>query len=189
MQLKSEGAGLNLYSLINEKAYLIQGRQLPFDDNDNVPLGINITESGIQTLAINTLEGLFNDSNNQIFLEDLQSGVIHNLKNSPYTFSSEEGIIDERFVLRYNNEILGIDDFNALSGIKVFEESDRIIVKSSYESIKSIQIYDILGRAIFSNKAINSNYFKIDSLKPKERVVFLKIILANGKQKIEKLIF
>ncbi len=187
--IKLQGTGLNLYSLIDTKAYLIQGRQLPFEDTDIVPLGIEITESGIQTIAINAIEGLFDDANNQIFLEDLQSGLIHNLKNAPYTFTSEEGIIDDRFVLRYRNETLGIDDFDAASGIKVFEENEQIIIKSPYEPIGSVEVFDILGRSLFSNKLVNLNGITIATLKPEQRVLFFKIILTDGKQKITKIIF
>lgn len=187
--LKTKGAGLNLYSLIDDKGYLIQGRQLPFDNNDRVPLGMNITESGIQTIAINTLQGLFDENNNQIFLEDLQTGIIHNLKDSPYTFSSEEDIFEERFVLRYSSDTLGTDDFNTASGIKVFKESDHITIKSSFESIKSVEVFDILGRTIFSDKPVNSIRMTIDTLKPEERVLFLKIVLNDGKQKLAKTIF
>jgi hypothetical protein len=187
--INSKGSGLNLYSLIDNKNYLIQGRQLPFDTNDMVPLGINISTSGLQTIAINTIEGLFEDGNNQIFVEDLENGIIHNLKNTPYTFSSEDGIIDDRFVLRYSNSTLGLDDFDTSSGIKVFEENERIIVKSQYASIASVAVFDILGRSLFSNTSVNLNSITINALKPEDRILFFKIILTDGNQKITKLIF
>lgn len=183
------GNGLDLYSLINEETYLIQGRQLPFDVNDQVPIGLNITESGIQTLAINTLQGLFNDSNQDIFIEDLLNGTIHNIKESPYSFTSELGFINDRFILRFNNTTLGLDDFDTLSGIFVFEDNDKITVKSDYGTIASIEIYGVLGRILFFNKNINSNRFSIESISPKNATLLLKIKLADGKQKIAKIIF
>ncbi|GAB4161223.1 MAG: hypothetical protein Tsb0033_18340 [Winogradskyella sp.] len=183
------GNGLDLYSLIDEKTYLIQGRQLPFDVNDQVPIGLNITESGIQTLAINTLQGLFDDSNQDIFIEDLLNDTIHNIKESPYSFTSESGIINDRFILRYNNTTLGIDDFNTLGGISVFEDNDKITIKSDYNTIASIEVYDVLGRVLFFNKAINSNRFSIKSISPNNATLLLKIKLTDGKQKIAKIIF
>jgi hypothetical protein len=187
--INSKGTGLNLYSLIEDKNYLIQGRQLPFDDNDRVPLGINITTSGIQTIAINTIEGRFEDSNHPIFLEDLETGSIHNLKNAPYTFSSDDGRIDNRFVLRYTNATLGIEDFDTASGIKVFEDNEHMSVKSQHAPIAAVEVFDILGRALYANRSVNLNRLTITALKPEDRILFIKIILTDGKQKIAKLIF
>ncbi len=183
------GNGLNLYSLIDGETYLIQGRQLPFDINDQIPIGLNITETGIQTIAINTLEGLFNNSDQDIFIEDLFYNIVHNIKESPYIFESDLGYINDRFILRYTNTTLGVEDINPLDGIRVFEENETIIVKSDYENIQSIEVYDILGRNLFANKSINADRFYINSIKPSEQTLFLKIKLTNGGHKIEKIIF
>ncbi|WP_243470976.1 T9SS sorting signal type C domain-containing protein [Winogradskyella sp. MH6] len=183
------GNGLDLYSLIDEKAYLIQGRQLPFDVNDQVPIGLNISESGIQTIAINTLQGVFYDSNQDIFIEDLLNDTIHNIKESPYSFTSESGIINDRFILRFTNTTLGLDDFDTLNGISVFEDNDKITVKSDYGTIASIDVYDILGRTLYFNKSVNASRFSIESISPYNATLLLKIKLADGKQKIAKIIF
>jgi hypothetical protein len=185
----TSGSGLNLYSMLNDKAYLIQGRQFPFLDSDEVPIGLNITESGTQTIAIHGLEGLFNDTDQDIFIEDLFTNTFHNLKDAPFSFISEIGIINDRFVLRYTNNQLSIKDIDPLEGIQVFEVSEKLVVKSDFESIESIIVYDILGRILYSNSAVNSNRFTIQSLNPSETTLFLKIKLADGKQKIEKVIF
>ncbi|WP_138433028.1 T9SS sorting signal type C domain-containing protein [Winogradskyella algicola] len=183
------GNGLDLYSLIDEKEFLIQGRQLPFDANDQVPLGLNIAESGIHTIAINTLQGLFNDSNQDIFIEDLLNDTIHNIKESPYSFTSEIGIINDRFVLRFTNSTLGLEDFDTLSGVIVFEDNEKITVKSDYGTIASIDVYDVLGRTLYSNKTVNVNRFSIEPILPKNATLLLKIKLTDGKQKVAKIIF
>lgn len=183
------GNGLDLYSLIDEKEFLIQGRQLPFDNNDQVPLGLNITESGIHTIAINTLQGLFNNSDQDIFIEDFINDTIHNIKESPYSFTSESGIINDRFVLRFTNTTLGIEDFDTLSGVIVFEDNEKITVKSDYGTIASIEAYDVLGRILYFNKTVNVNRFSIESISSNNATLLLKIKLTDGKQKIAKIIF
>jgi hypothetical protein len=185
----TRGEGMNLYSMINDDRFIIQGRQLPFLDTDTVPLGINITEAGSQTIAINTLEGLFLDTDQAIFIEDLLTGTIHDLRNAPYTFTSESGVIDDRLVLRYTPVTLSIDDADILNGIRVFKENNNIVVKSDYETIQSIEIYDLLGRTLFENGSINLTEYIISALKPKTTTLLLKIKLVDGQQKIAKLIF
>ncbi len=185
----TRGDGLNLYSIINDDAYIIQGRQTPFVDSDTVPLGINITQAGIQTIAINTLDGLFHETDQQIYIEDLVTGMIHNLNNAPYIFTSEIGEIEDRFILRYTTNTLGVKDIDTLNGIKVFKKEDQIVVKSDFETIKSIQVYDLLGRDLFTNTSINHSHYSIEGISPKTATLFLKIKLVDGQQKIAKLIF
>jgi hypothetical protein len=185
----TQGNGLNLYSLINDETYLIQGRQLPFLDTDEVPIGINVTEAGIQMIGINTLQGLFNDTEQDIYIDDVVNGITHNLRNAPYTFTSEEGIINDRFILRFTNNRLNIESFDTASGIKVFEDSQTLVVKSYYQNIASIEVYDILGRTLFTNKLVNEEQFTINSLIPSDSALFVKIRLVDGKEKIEKVIF
>jgi len=183
------GNGLDLYSLINEETYLIQGRQLPFDVNDQVPIGLNITESGIQTIAINTLQGLFSESNQDIFIGDLVNNTIHNIKDSPYSFISESGIINDRFVLRFTNTTLELEDFDLLSGVFIFEDNEKITIRSDYGTIASVDVYDVLGRTLYFNKSVNASRFSIESISPNNATLLLKIKLTDGKQKIAKIIF
>ncbi|MBO3117016.1 hypothetical protein J4050_09665 [Winogradskyella sp. DF17] len=185
----SQGNGLNLYSLINEDMYIIQGRQIPFDETDTVPLGLNISEAGIQTIAINTLEGIFLEENSQIFIEDLHDGIIHNIKNAPYFFNSEAGIVNDRFVLRYNAGSLGVNGTNMSSGVLVYEKQEKIQIESMLKSIANVKVHDVLGRSLFEKSNINQNMFRIDALNSKTQVIFLKISLVDGSQEVVKLIF
>ncbi|MBV7269332.1 T9SS sorting signal type C domain-containing protein [Winogradskyella luteola] len=179
----------SFYSLLNEKALSIQGRELPFEDTDTVPLGIVSAEAGSHTIAINTVDGLFNGQEQDIYLEDTELDIIHNLRVFPYSFHLDAGTHNDRFILRYNNSTLGIDDLEVLNGIQIFEENNKIVVKSNFETIEAIEVYDILGRTLFSNKPINSNRFSIKTIEPSEIILFLKIKLVDGKQKIAKIIF
>ena len=185
----TRGAGLNLYSMIEDDAYLIQGRQMPFVDTDRVPLGINVTEAGMQTIAINTLEGLFSNTEQHIYIEDATTGITHNLNSAPYLFTSEIGIINDRFILTYRASTLSVDDFELDNGIKIYEENETIVVTSTRETIVSIEVYDMLGRTLFNKRSINSDRFTINDISPNNATLIVKVKLVNGQQKIAKMIF
>jgi hypothetical protein len=185
-----ESNTMSIYSMIGEEKMVIQGRQLPFEIEDQVPLGVDILQEGNYTISISGVDGLFKNNNSQnIYLEDTYQGIIRDLKASPFSFNSESGTFYDRFILRFTNTALSIDDFEILNSIQVFEESNKIVVKSDYETIESIEVYDILGRTLFANKLVNSNRFYINSIEPSEMTLFLKIRLVDGKQKIAKIIF
>ncbi|GAA4240545.1 GEVED domain-containing protein [Winogradskyella damuponensis] len=185
----TRGEGLNFYSMIEEDAYLIQGRQTPFVDTDTVPLGLNITEAGIQTIAINTVDGLFLDTDQDIYIKDLLTGITHNISNAPYTFTSETGIINDRLVLTYRANNLSVDDFESVNDVKVYKDNTNIVVNAANETMQSIEVYDMLGRTLFKNTAINQTQFTINALQPTNSTLFLKVKLTNGEQSIAKIIF
>ncbi len=185
----ASGNGLDLYSFINDQSYLIQGRQTPFDSSDSVPIGMNISEQGIQTLALNTLDGIFDNSDQDIYIEDLEQGIIHNIKNSPYSFTSDPGEINDRFILRFTNTTLSEDDFNALNSIKVFESRETLHVTSENELLQSIEIFDVIGRQLFFESAVNMNTFTVTGMRPQKQTLLIKVVLENNAQKTFKIIF
>lgn len=185
-----ESNAMSIYSMIDDEKMVIQGRQLPFEIEDQVPLGVDILQESNYTISISGVDGLFNDNNTQdIYLEDTYQGVIHDLRLSPFSFTSETGTFNDRFILRYTNTTLGIGDLDPLNGIQVFDENNKIVVKSDYETIEFIEVYDILGRTLFTNKLVNSNRFYINGIESSEITLFIKIRLVNGKEKIAKIIF
>jgi len=186
---RTKGAGLNFYSMMEEDAYLIQGRQTPFVDTDTVPLGLNITETGIQTIAINTVDGLFLDTDQDIYIEDLLTGTTHNISNAPYTFTSEAGIINDRLVLTYRANNLSVDTYDHANAVKVYKENNSIVVNAIHETIQAIEVYDMLGRTLFTNTALHQTQFTINALQPTNSTLFLKVKLTNGEQSIAKIIF
>ncbi|MGB3605656.1 immunoglobulin domain-containing protein, partial [Psychroserpens sp.] len=88
----ANGGEFGIYSLIENDPMIIQGRPLPFVDSDVVPLGVTLNYEGIYDIAIDHLAGnQFINEEQDIFLEDVYLGIVHNLRLSPYTFSHTAG--------------------------------------------------------------------------------------------------
>jgi hypothetical protein len=147
-----------IYSRINNENMSIQGRSLPFVDTDVVPLGVLIKQNGVHTIAINQLDGLFAQNQN-IFIEDLELGIIHNLKEAPYFFTPENtGRFNNRFQLRYTNQTLTITD-QQLNSVSIFKVQNELNVISPNQPIKSVSVHDMLGRTIGNYQNIDNNNF------------------------------
>jgi hypothetical protein len=177
---------IDIYSLISNQTYNIQGRPLPFSDNDLVPLGYKAGTSGSYHIAINALDGLFETQN--IYLEDLNLQIIHDLKLSPYLFTTESGIFNNRFVLRYTNSTLSNSDFEFSNAIQVVV-NEKVAVYSSIENIKEIEIFDVLGRKIDLYKNVNEKQFQLNKLRKTMSTLILKIKLSNDVIINKKIIF
>jgi len=182
------GGTISFYSLIEEEKMSIQGKALPFQDTDMVPLGVVIPENGNYSIAINTLDGLFQDTNQAIFIEDTYTNIIHNLRVNPYSFNINTGTYNDRFILRYTDNALSIEDYE-LSGLEIIAPSNSYIkVKSGNNNISTVIVYDLLGRVLINKTEINASEIRINNPNFSEGTYMVKAILSSGIQKIQKVV-
>ena len=168
-----------LYTVNEEDKFVIQGRELPFDDNDFVPLGVDVIENGIYTIALAMTDGLFNNNSQDIFLEDKYTNTIHNLRQNPYVFSSDAGSFTDRFLIRYHD----VSNLNSGGNIDnntiTIWTNNYINIKSDIQKISQVTVYDVLGRKINSTDNLDSNVIEIPNLKSNNTYI-LKIKFQNG---------
>jgi hypothetical protein len=170
----------NIYSLSEEETLIIQGRPTPFDQNDQVQIGVNILSAGDYKIAIAAVDGLF-EHEQPIYLEDKELNIIYDLRQSPYSFTSAAGIFNARFVLRYTNTALGNPDFgNIENSVIVAGNQGELTIKSSIENIQEVTIYDVLGRQLFFAKEVNNTNFVTSNISLSKQTLIVKIKLENG---------
>ena len=179
----------SFYSLIDDNKYSIQGRALPFNQDDTIPLGMFIKSSGVYKIAINAVDGLFLNTTQNIYLEDTYANIVHDLRISPYTFTVDvKGAYDDRFILRYTNQTLGVGELESNELTIMAPNGNYIKVKSTQSPIHSVIIYDLLGRALIDKKNINSSEFIFNEKNLSGGTYMVKATLVNGKHKIQKVI-
>jgi hypothetical protein len=169
------GNQVTFYSILGAKNLVIQGRALPFSNQDEVPLGYKTTLVGTLNISIDHHDGLFEGQN--IYIKDNLLNIVHNLKEAPYLFTTVAGTFNDRFVLRYLPEAsLGtntpIIDANS---ILVFNKSNQISIKSTSHTISKVEIYDLQGRLLFSQNKVYKQEFTTQELHVNKQVVVVKI--------------
>ena len=124
----TDNNSITFHSKIADRNLVIQGRALPFSDQDQVPLGYKSTVNDTFSIRIDHFDGLFENQN--VYVEDLLLNVIHDLKQSPYTFTSGIGSFDDRFVLRYTSDaFLNTPEFGNVAGVIASIRSENLEVK------------------------------------------------------------
>ncbi|HSD09176.1 MAG TPA: hypothetical protein VLC96_18185, partial [Flavobacterium sp.] len=114
---------VDFYSMHNPHIYYrhlaIQGLPAPFVDTDEVPLGfmVNLEKQPAMAsqfkISISHTDG---DLVNQpIYLYDKTNNTTNDLRKGGYTFSSVDGTFDDRFVIKFINNDLGVNDFDKTS--------------------------------------------------------------------------
>lgn len=147
---------VDFYSITEGKNLVIQGRALPFDENDELPLGFRTTIAGAFTISIDQLDGLL--VNQPVYLEDKMINTLFDLKSGNYTFNTIKGSFNDRFVLRYTakiisgNKTLGLDETDANDGIMVLYSNnyETLIIKNNLNdaTVNSVTLFNMLGQKI-----------------------------------------
>ena len=179
---------IDFYSINSNKNLVIQGRALPFDKNDEVPLGFRTTIDGVFSINIDHTDGFLR--NQSVFIEDKLMNTITDLKNGNYTFTTAVGIFNNRFVLSYANKSLGTKDFNIQKkSVLVSSKDKQINIISQVERIDKVFVYDVLGRCIYQKNNVDNNELIILDLGLSHNTIFVKTVLQNNKVVTTKIIY
>ncbi len=149
----TSGGNFGIHSLIDENKMSIQGRPLPFADSDVVPIGVHINKNGVFSIAIADLQGsTFIDAEQDLYLEDTFTGIIHDLRQTPYSFTAEKGELNDRFLLRFTNETLSTAENNTQDTF-VFVSDELLKIKSN-KQINIVEVFDLTGKRLARHYAM-----------------------------------
>ena len=187
-EILDSGSTVNFYSTLGIKKLAIQGRGLPFNENDIVPLGFKSTQAGSYEIKLSNFDGIFDTQ--KVYLEDKLLNVIHNIKLSNYTFTTNAGTFDDRFALRFTDSALQVDDqLFTDESLVIFKENQTINISSSLTPMKSVQIFDIRGSLLYSNDKVNAVEHKVTNLHSSQQVLLVKVVSDNGTIVTKKILF
>ena len=175
-----------IYSIQDNQNLIIQGRALPFEVYDEVQLGVNVVSNGNYKIALNTVDGLFESQN--IYLEDKLLNITHDMKMAPYNFTSEIGIFNDRFIMKYANTSLAINQFETSNDFRI-TTGQKLTLFSSNQNIKKVEIFDLLGRKIDEYKNLNTKNLVLENLLKSNKIYIIKTTFENHSVIAKKVIF
>lgn len=181
----NSGSSIAIYSLADATTLAIQGRSLPFNDTDEVPLGFYAATSGNFTINLFDYDGLF--LNQAIYLKDKVLNLYHNLKNSSYNFSATAGTFNDRFVLVYKQqETLTTQQslFDANS-IVLYKPNADLHINAGTILMDEVKVFDVRGRLLFDKKHINATTTQIN-LGTTNQVLVIEITTNDSVKVIKK---
>jgi len=168
------GTELNVkfYSILDEKELAIQGRPVLKGD-EMIPLGFYITKPDQFTISIDKIEGVISNENSNVYLLDNKLGVVHDLKDSDYSFNVlQAGYDNERFVIQFQGSSLGIDEQFKSDKKFIVTNRDNGFDVNSNRVVEFIQIYDIMGRLLIS-RSPNQKSFHLNANNIKKGTILI----------------
>ncbi|MBO6605538.1 choice-of-anchor D domain-containing protein [Psychroserpens sp.] len=183
----SANANALIYSLLDDSTelkYAIQGKA-PSDlsIDEVIPLGFFsiIDEPTLYTISIASVEGDFMTSNT-VYLRDNLLGVVHDLSNSDYVFTSDPMEDNTRFEILFQPETLSLTENEISPNELIITELTDGNVKFSIGNnliIESVEIIDLLGRVVYNLNG-NSSEEIFDLSKLSQAPYIAKVSLSNG---------
>ena len=182
----NDGA-IALNSVLDTADYAIQGRALPFDGTDEVPLSFKATTAGTYSIAIDHVDGLFAASQD-VILKDNVTGAETNLKAGAYTFAAEAGASPSRFVLKYQKTLSTITDEFTENRVIISIKEGIIQINSGSLTMSKVQLFDMNGRLVFKNENVNNSETTVDVSRFARQVLIVKITSDDNKEVSKKVV-
>jgi len=186
-QIKPTGE-LLFYSLAEDIKFVIQGRSTPFTNNDRIQLGLTTTLTGEFILNLYQFDTLF--ENQDVYLLDNYTNTFHNIKDEMYLFTSAAGTFDDRFELRFTDEILSLNPhLDTKNNVLCYANETVIVIKSNNTQMNSVVIYDSAGRMLFEQKKLETTELNISEIAKNNQLLLVQVVTEEGVKSIHKLIF
>lgn len=187
-ELSDAGNVINIYTKIDNTKYSIQGRSLPFDVTEQLVLGFKSTAATSYTVRMSKVDGLFTQQ--PVYLEDTYLNVIHNLAVSDYTFATEAGTFEDRFILRYTDATLSNGDYVfSENALVVYKSEQNLVVNSGKAIMAKVEIHDIRGRLLADQKAINATETRFTTLPQTNQILLVTVTDITGTKVTKKVHF
>jgi hypothetical protein len=124
-------------------------------------------------------------------VEDKVTNITHDLKAGPYTFATEKGTFNDRFVLSYVDKVtLATADFQTLENqVVITSKNKEININASVNYIDKVFVYDVTGKQIFLKSKIDKKEFIISNLGNTDQILIVKVLLQNKSVVTKKIIF
>jgi hypothetical protein len=187
-EIAEAGNSLSFYSVLEDKKLTIQGRALPFTETDVITLGYKTTYAGTYAIQLADFDGLF-ALEQAIFLEDKLLNVVHDLRTSNYEFTTDIGTVEDRFVLKFQNETLSIPEVSLQNIIVIKNQNTIDITASSTSTLKEVKVFDMRARLITTLENINASTAKVKNLNIANQVLLIQITDVEGKSVTKKLVY
>lgn len=162
-----------------------------FDINKRFPIGFKNNSSGNAVFKVQVAEFVNFDAAENVYLYDGLMDIYYNIKNNFYELTLSPGVYNNRFEITFLNNALGLGDNLSDNFVIVQNNSNQLLSISNPNllDVKSVTLYDILGKRIFDkvNLGTNSNYeFSTSSLS--DGVYVVKLMTTDNKSLGQKII-
>ena len=162
-----------------------------FDSNNIYPIGVKIDALGTVTFKLDATEN-FNSTEFEAFIYDNQTNFYHNISDGDFSIQLPQGVINDRFSLRFNGNSLSTVNFNLNNGIIVAYTSanDMLNIRNNLTdaTVENVTLLNLLGQSISNWDVANEDQqniqLPIQNLSTGTYIVKIKTDKGDSSKKI-----
>jgi len=179
---------IDIYTILEDtKQLAIQGRALPFNNSDIIPLGYRVTNAGNYTITLSDMDGLFTDYDD-IYLKNNITNTYHNLKNGSFTFNAQAGTFNDHFEIHFVEQTLGINPEGSANNLIIYGANGVLNVKGFETNIQSIEVFDLVGKLLFVVNDVNTLDYISPSINTTSPILIARVTDQNNLVTTKKVI-
>ena len=187
---KSPDAGGNLpfdmYLPMNNTEFVQSAK--PFAMNQTFQLGF---KNNVEATFRLQVAGFVNfNSTNNVYLHDKVTNQYYDIKNASYEFSMPTGVNNTRYEITFQTN-LSTDPVSVLSTLNVYhnDTNNTVTIKNPKKiNLKSCTLYDIAGKAIFTENNLGSNdFYAYSTLNLSDGIYIDKLTSEEGEDTSKKI--
>ena len=150
-----EGIDSDAYWVLNEKAYVAQA--FNFDESLKIPLTVKVNSQN-QLIRFRIFDVQNFNTNQAIYLYDIETDVYTDLTQGNHEISLEVGDYTNRFEITFtNNENIDIEiESDSLAVYQNNPDSQLTIINPNNLDIDDVVLYDVSGKLIFHHKDLDT---------------------------------
>ncbi|MBN2776720.1 MAG: T9SS type A sorting domain-containing protein, partial [Bacteroidales bacterium] len=150
-----------IYSFINDNSTICAINSVPDIYTERIiHVGFKATNSGDFTITVNDFQlSEYHD----VYFEDTYTDETYDLYNLDYTFSSEIGQFDDRFIIKFRENSTEINDLNNLPNVQIYNYGDYLFLSSEIDDaiVGKIELINAVGQTVMLTENDNLYYTKI----------------------------
>ncbi|HSD13145.1 MAG TPA: hypothetical protein VLB74_00710 [Flavobacterium sp.] len=178
------GRKYNFYTQSTSEDLIIDVQDA-FDMDKTIPLGIINTSDNVApnfSISIPKKEGIFETQ--PVFLEDIKLGIVHNLTDTPYSFTTSGAITEGRFKLLFANNSTILAKQNTDNQIDIYSLNGKVQILSKTSNIREVYVSDIYtpnssGILVAKQEKISSKTATVE-VPEQFKLINVKVVLEDG---------
>lgn len=182
-----DSSPMDMYFVMSNDEYIIS--VIDFNENKRLPIGFKSNATAMVKITVADMINF--DQANNVFLYDNQTGIYHDIKNNQYEFPVDSGVTNNRYEITFLDTALTTNS-NNLSSLSIVQNNSNQLLSVSNPNIldiKSVTLYDILGKVIFDKVDLGSkNKYEFSTVTLSEGIYIVKLKTVDGQSIGQKVV-
>lgn len=173
----------NVYSISEDNIHLAINSIPEIGAEHSIRMGMVVPKSGLYKLQVVEANNYMMD--NKIYLEDLLLNNWHKISESEYSFTTEEGDINDRFVIHFG--VVGVEETSPLEEIlQLWTNNSTINLRNPENIAGELRVYNIIGQIVECTSLNRNTSQQINLLVPEG---FYVVNILTKSQMINKKVY